>query len=196
MKVVVGLGNPGRRFQNSRHNVGFQVVSELARRHGAAAQKVKFEAEVTEVVIGQEKTLLVVPQTYMNASGRSVQRCIRFFQLPLKNLLVVCDDLNLNFCQIRIRPSGSAGGQRGINDIIQHLDSQDFPRLRLGIGRPPEDMDSTNYVLAKFSSAEREFIDPAIKIAATAVETWICDGLDSAMNRFNAPPAECEENTD
>ena len=137
-------------------------------------------------MIGEEKTLLLAPQTYMNASGRSVGRCASFFQLPIEQLLVVCDDLNLKFGQLRIRPSGSAGGQRGLDDVIRHLGTQNFARLRIGIGRPAGEMDATDYVLSRFRPAEREHMNSVIQTAADAVETWLRDSLDAAMNQFNA----------
>ncbi len=185
MKVVVGLGNPGRKYQGTRHNVGFEVLAELARRNGSPPASAKFESEISEIMIGTEKVLLLAPQTYMNLSGRSVGQCVRFFQLQITELIVVCDDLNLKPAQIRLRPAGSAGGQKGLGNIIQHLGTQDFARLRIGIGRPPGRMDATDFVLSKFRDADRSLIDVAIQESADAIECWIRDGLQTAMNRFN-----------
>lgn len=187
MKVVVGLGNPGRKYQGTRHNVGFDVLSELARRNGSPRTSAKYESEIAEVIIGGEKVLLLAPQTYMNLSGRSVGQCVRFFQLPLEDLIVVCDDLNLKLARIRMRPSGSAGGQKGLGNIIQHLGTQDFSRLRIGVGRPPDSMDATDFVLSRFTDSDRSLLDVAVQESADAIETWICEGLQTAMNRFNRP---------
>jgi len=187
MKMVVGLGNPGSRYRNTRHNVGFEVIACLANRHGAENSKLKFEAEIAEIRLADEKTLLVAPQTYMNLSGRSVRKVVDFFQLPLENLLVVCDDMNLDVGRLRFRGSGTAGGQKGLNSIISHLGTQEFSRLRLGIGRPPGQIEATNYVLGRFRGENVERIDQAVSLAAAGVEMWVNQGLDAAMNRFNAP---------
>ncbi|MGH7128087.1 MAG: aminoacyl-tRNA hydrolase [Planctomycetaceae bacterium] len=186
MKAVVGLGNPGLKYQKTRHNVGYEVLAELARRLGGGRPTIKFEAETVEVRLGDEKVLLVAPQTYMNRSGRSVRQAVDFFKLPLDDLLIVCDDMNLDCGRLRLRGAGSAGGQKGLADIIRHLGTEAFPRLRLGIGRPPGRMAATDYVLSRFRSEETEAIEHALALAADAVETWVGDGLDAAMNRFNA----------
>lgn len=189
MKVVVGLGNPGLKYTGTRHNVGFEVVAELARRHGASKPKLKYEAELAEAALGTEKLLLVAPQTYMNLSGRTVQPLVDFYQLPLDDLLIVCDDLNLDLGRLRLRPGGSAGGQKGLADIIRRLGTEQFPRLRIGIGRPPGQMDSADYVLSRFRKDEREEIEHALLAAADGVEIWTRNGLAPAMNRLNARAA-------
>lgn len=187
MRLVVGLGNPGRQYENTRHNVGYEVLAELARRYGGSSTAVKkFESEVLEVVIGGEKILLMSPLTYMNLSGRAVGQCVRFYQLSLDRILIICDDMNIRLGQLRLRRRGSAGGQRGLNDIIRHLGTEDFPRLRIGIDRPPERVDPANFVLARFRSSERETVNEAVGYAADAVETWVELGLDQAMNRLNS----------
>lgn len=185
MQVVVGLGNPGRKYSGTRHNVGFQVVGELARRHGAASPRTKFEAEITEIQLGPERVVLVAPQTFMNVSGRSVRSLVDFYQLELSNLLVVCDDIALPLGRIRLRKSGSSGGQKGLENILQQLGTQEVARLRIGVDAPPPQMDAADYVLGKFSKAEREIADCTISRAADAVEAWAIDGMTSAMNRFN-----------
>ena len=187
MKAVVGLGNPGPEYAGTRHNVGLGVLAELARRQGATQPKLKFEAEVLEVMLGSEKLLLVAPQTYMNNSGRSVRKLIDFYRLPLDDLLVVCDDLNLDTGRLRIRQAGSAGGQKGLGDMIARLGTQEFSRLRIGVGRPPGRMNAADYVLRRFRAEERELIEPALSFAADAVEIWCKEGVETAMNRFNAP---------
>ena len=188
MKVVVGLGNPGPQYAKTRHNVGFLVVGELARRHNAPSARVDSEAEVTEVQLAGEKMLLVSPLTYMNLSGRPVRSIIDFYKLPLDDLLVVCDDFNLDSGKLRMRRSGSSGGQKGLNDIIGRLGTEEFARLRIGIGRPPGRMDATNYVLGRFRPEEVETIEHAVVTAADAVEWWVRDGITAAQNRVNAPP--------
>jgi PTH1 family peptidyl-tRNA hydrolase len=190
MKLVVGLGNPGRKYAGTRHNVGFDVVARLARRCAAPAPRPDFQAEVTEAAIHGERVLLAAPQTYMNLSGRSVRQMVDFYKLPLDQLLVVCDDLNLPPGRLRLRASGSAGGQKGLQNIIEHLGTEEFPRLRLGIGRPPPPIDAVDYVLMRFPVDERELIAAAIEQAAEAVELWVGVGTSAAMNRVNAPPAD------
>lgn len=187
MKAVVGLGNPGLKYQGTRHNVGFLVLGELARRHAPGKPRVKFEAEVVEAALGGETVLLVAPQTYMNLSGRSVRKLADFYSLPPDDLLVVCDDMNLDTGRLRLRASGSAGGQKGLQNIIDQLGTQAFARLRIGIGRPPERMDPADYVLSRFRPNEREPIEQAIVLAADGVERWVGDGTDAAMNLVNAP---------
>lgn len=187
MKIVVGLGNPGPEYANTRHNVGFEVVAELARRFGAGVPKLRHQAELVDVLVGDEKVLLVAPQTFMNLSGRSVQPLVAFYKNELEDLLVVCDDMNLERGRIRLKPDGSAGGQKGLADIVTRLGSRDFPRLRIGIGRPPGRMTPSAYVLARFGSDEREEMEDTVQRAADGVETWIRNDLDTAMNQVNAP---------
>ncbi len=188
MKLIVGLGNPGSKYRESRHNIGFDVVAELARRHLTARPKAKFNAEVAEVGIASCKCLLISPLTYMNLSGKSVSAAVGFYKTPAENVLVICDDLNLDVGRIRIRARGSAGGQNGIKDIIQRLGTSDFPRLRVGVGRPPPRWDAADYVLGKFGERERAVVDQGIKKAADAVEVWVGGGVQDAMNQFNANP--------
>ncbi len=185
MKVLVGLGNPGKKYEGTRHNVGWQVLGEMAIRHGAARPKVKFEAEIAEVVVGGQKLALVAPQTYMNASGRSVRQLVDFYQIVPADVLVVCDDINLPLAKLRMRRSGSSGGQKGLENVISHLGTQDVPRLRIGVGQPPDGRDSADYVLDRFSKAEMKEIEDAVKAAANAIETWISEGIGKAMNQFN-----------
>jgi peptidyl-tRNA hydrolase, PTH1 family len=187
MKVIVGLGNPGERYARTRHNVGSDVVDELAQRYSLPRSRVKFEAETWEFDIGGERHWLLKPLTFMNLSGRSVRQCVEFFQLPLTDLLVICDDLYLLLGQLRIRASGSDGGQKGLRDIRQQLGSDEYPRLRIGIGRPPGTMDSADFVLSRFSKSELEVIAPTIVSAADAVELWSRCGIAESMNRVNAP---------
>lgn len=190
MKIVVGLGNPGSKYKGTRHNVGFDVIDALVERHAFGARaKSKFNANVNEVMIGTTKVVLMSPLTYMNLSGQSVRAAIDFFKLDLEDLMVVCDDLNLDVGRIRIRAKGSAGGQNGIKDIINRLGTQDFPRLRLGIGRPPANWDVADYVLGKLDDVDQKLIGDSVKQAATACEYWVENGVQATMNRFNSNPS-------
>jgi PTH1 family peptidyl-tRNA hydrolase len=185
MKLVVGLGNIGRKYENTRHNVGFNVLDLVAERHAGGSAKEKFEGRTQEVTVGGEKALLLWPHTLMNLSGRSVAAAIAFYQIPLTDLLVVCDDFNLPLAKLRFRGKGSAGGQRGLDDIINRLGSDEFSRLRIGIGPVPEHWDAADFVLGKFGPSDRTMIDDAIQDAAEAVECWIKDGTATAMNKYN-----------
>lgn len=185
MKLVVGLGNPGRRYEGTRHNVGYAVLAELARRHADGTPRSSFQGEVLEAGLDGVKALLLSPTTYMNASGASVQAAVGFYKLPLEHLLVVCDDLNLPLGKIRVRGKGSAGGQKGLEDVIRRLGTEEFARLRIGIGGPPEGWDATGFVLGKFTADEKMEIDQAVARASDAVVVWARDGVDCCMNRYN-----------
>ena len=188
MKIVVGLGNPGQKYKLTRHNVGFDVLTDIAQRYLVGAPKSKFNAEVAEALIKNEKTILISPLTFMNLSGRSVQAAVDFYKVPLENVLIVCDDINLDVGRLRLKPGGSAGGQNGLKDIIQRLGTDQFPRLRLGVGQVPARWDTADYVLGKFNSDDRPLVDVGIKLASDAIEVWIESGMQTAMNRFNADP--------
>jgi PTH1 family peptidyl-tRNA hydrolase len=187
VKVVVGLGNPGPKYDRTRHNVGFVVVDELATRLGAGKSRLRFEANLAEGSLGTEKVLLAAPQTYMNASGRSIRQIIDFYGLPLSDVILVCDDFNLELARLRMRSGGSAGGQKGLADTIRHLGTEEFPRLRIGIGRPPEQMDPADFVLSRFRRNEETPMEEAVIRAAEGIEIWIRSGLNRAMNQVNAP---------
>lgn len=185
MKLIVGLGNPGRKYEQTRHNVGFIVAEKVAVLSSASGAKVKFEGELAESSVAGEKVAILCPHTYMNASGQSVRKALDFYKLELESILVICDDLNLDSGRLRIRPSGSAGGQNGIKDIIRHLGTESFARLRVGIGRPPEGWTVTDYVLGKFNKTEHETFETATTQAAHAAICWAGEGVGAAMNRFN-----------
>ena len=185
MKLVVGLGNPGRRYQQTRHNIGWAVLGELARRFATGSAKPRFQGEVVEADLEGQKALLLTPWTYMNLSGASVLAARDFYKIPNEDVLVVCDDLNLPVAKLRIRAGGSSGGQKGLEDIIRRLGSEDFPRLRIGIGSPPEGWDWANYVLGKFSGDEVADVAVAVVEAAEAVVSWAREGLEVCMNRYN-----------
>lgn len=188
MELLVGLGNPGRRYEQTRHNIGFEVVRFLARRHAASGTRLKFESELAEIQVGEHRVLLACPQTYMNLSGRAVRQIVDFYKLPVESLLVVSDDLNLPTGQLRLRGSGSAGGQKGLQNIIDQLGTQQFARLRIGIDRPSGGGSATDYVLQRFSKSEQEVMERAVVRAADGVERWLQQGLAAAMNFVNADP--------
>lgn len=190
MKVVVGLGNPGQKYAGTRHNVGFDVVHRLTAQDPGGVVRNRFEAELCEIVLRDEKLLLVAPQTYMNLSGRAVRAVVDFYKLAVADVLVVCDDLNLEPGRLRLRGSGSAGGQKGLQDIINHLGTQEIARLRIGIGRPPGRMDAASYVLQRINEADRESIDVAVVEAAEAVGRWATEGIQKAMNAVNGPAGD------
>ena len=183
--LIVGLGNPGREYKDTRHNLGFMLVDRLTVRLNARGMKVQSKAIVITAQYEERKIILAKPQTFMNLSGQAVQGLLRFYKVPLENLLVAEDDLDLPFCAIRIRPGGGPGGQRGMNSIIQQLGTQDFPRLRIGIDRPPGRMDAAAYVLQSFSSKELQAVSETLDRAADAALTFATEGLNAAMNKFN-----------
>jgi PTH1 family peptidyl-tRNA hydrolase len=185
MKLVVGLGNPGRRYRGTRHNVGYDVLAEVARRYGTTGVKAKFHGELVEAQIAGERALLLSPLTFMNRSGTSVQEAKGFYKIPPQDVLVVCDDLNLPLAKLRVRPQGSSGGQKGLEDIIRRLGTEDFGRLRIGIAVPPDGWDWADWVLSKFAKDEKEEIEQAVCRAADAVALWAQEGIEACMNRYN-----------
>lgn len=193
MKLVVGLGNPGSSYEGTRHNVGFEVLGELALRWRADRPKHRFEANLIDVNYQGEKVILAAPQTYMNVSGRSIQQIVKFYQIPLTDMLVICDDMNLKPGQLRLRASGSAGGQKGLLSILQVCGTEAVPRLRIGIGRPPEKMDTTAFVLSRFRKDELTGIDSAVRGAADGVELWIKSGISAAMNIVNISVRDADD---
>lgn len=187
MKLVVGLGNPGAKYRQTRHNVGYLVLSELATRYAMGnVPKAKFHGDLLDIRDRQGNVVqLLCPTTYMNRSGLSVSEAARFYKIPHKDILIVCDDLNLPFTQLRFRNEGSSGGQKGLADVIRMFGTEEIPRLRIGIGQPPGQMDATDYVLMNFTEKERPKLAVCLKEAADAVERWIKDGISEAMNRYN-----------
>ena len=183
--LLIGLGNPGREYQTNRHNFGFMLIDRLAVRLGARGLKVQSKAIVTSAIYEDRKLILAKPQTYMNLSGQSIQGLANFYKLPLENLLVAHDDLDIPFGTIRMRPGGGPGGQKGIASTIERLGTKDFARLRLGIGRPPGRMDPAAYVLQDFSREEAKTLSELLDRAADAALEFVMNGLDKAMNKFN-----------
>lgn len=183
--LLIGLGNPGREYKDTRHNFGFMLIDRIAVRLNAQGMKVQSKAIVMSARDGERKLILAKPQTFMNLSGQSVQGLAHFYKIPLPNLMILSDDLDIPFGTIRIRASGGPGGQRGLGSILEKLGTKEVPRLRLGIGRPPGRMDPANYVLQNFSRDELNSLSAILDRAADAVFVFVQDGLDDAMNNFN-----------
>ena len=183
--LLIGLGNPGREYRDTRHNFGFMLIDRLAVRLNARGMKVQSKAIVTDAMYEDRKLILAKPQTYMNLSGPSVQGLVHFYKIPLTNVMVLSDDLDIPFGTIRIRAAGGPGGQRGLASVIETLGTKDFPRMRLGIGRPPGKMDPANFILQNFSRAEMKVISEILDRAADAVFEFVKNGLDMSMNKFN-----------
>jgi len=193
VKVVVGLGNPGRQYQSTRHNVGFEVLDLLASSPHAGRFQSRFQAQVAELMEGDLKLLLVKPETFMNLSGRCVRQVLDFYQVEPADLFVVCDDINLPLGKLRARATGSHGGHNGLRDIQNHLGTTDYARLRIGVGSPDEQGAMADYVLARFRPSERDVIDDAIRLAAQAVMVWALRGIEACMNEFNADSGNKEK---
>jgi len=188
MKLIVGLGNPGRRYRDTRHNVGFAVVDLLAERHAASFEGAPGEALMARARgLGTGGTLLVKPLTFMNLSGQAVSEIARYFRVELPDVLVVADEVSLPLGRLRARPRGSDGGHKGFRSIIGQLGSQEFARLRVGVGRGDPRRDLADHVLAGFDADERPVIDAAIERAADAGELFVAEGIEAVMNRFNGP---------
>lgn len=185
MKLIVGLGNVGRKYDRTRHNVGFEVLDRLANQYGDGTAKERFDGRVVEATIAGKRAWLLWPHTLMNRSGRSVGPAVEFYKLALDDLLIVCDEFNLPLGKLRFRRSGSAGGHNGLQDLIGRLGSQEFSRLRIGVGPVPENWDPVDFVLGRFTLDEAEEIDAAISRATEGVECWITDGTEASMNQFN-----------
>ena len=185
MKLIVGLGNIGRKYEKTRHNIGFEVLDALAARCPGASAKEKFDGRLMDVTIAAERSLLLWPYTLMNRSGQSAKAAADFYQILPADLLVVCDDFNLPLGKLRLRSSGSAGGQKGLEDIIKRLGTDEFSRLRIGIGPVPDSWDAADFVLGKFGPSDKPIVDESIDRAVDAVECWVAEGIAVAMNRFN-----------
>jgi PTH1 family peptidyl-tRNA hydrolase len=185
-RVIVGLGNPGKEYAHTRHNAGFQVIDRLAEKHGLKFSKMMNRAIVATGDIDGIKVVLVKPQTFMNDSGAAVGPIVKFYKTPPEGLLVIYDDLDLPTAQIRMRKFGGSGGHNGMKSIIARVGTENFPRLRIGIGRPPGRMDPVDYVLQPFSKADLALMDPAYDRAVDGIERWLRDDIDRVMNVINA----------
>jgi len=188
LKIVIGLGNPGSKYEFTRHNIGFRIIDSLARDMGIEFNKVKsYYSLISRGMINNHKVMLVKPQTFMNLSGRAVNRVVSYYKIPLQDLLIVYDDLNLELGQVRIRKKGSSGGHKGIESIMQYLNSEDIPRLRIGVGNPSlnYNFDCVSYVLSNFNNDEEDKIAEVIQLSTEAVKTIIEDGFEKAMRKYN-----------
>ena len=183
--LLIGLGNPGREYKDTRHNVGFMLIDRIAVRLNARGMKVQSKAIITTAAFEDRKLILAKPQTFMNLSGQSVQGIVHFYKVPFTNMMILSDDLDIPFGTIRIRASGGPGGQRGLSSILEKLGTKEIPRLRLGIGRPPGRMDPSDYVLQSFSRDELASLSEILDQAAEAVLAFVTHGLNRAMNEFN-----------
>lgn len=184
MKVIVGLGNPGKEYVGSRHNIGFELVEVLAAAHG-----IKLDQRFPRAVGGRgtirgEEVILLKPMTFMNLSGEAVGSLVRRDNISLTDLLVVCDDIHLPVGRLRLRPKGSSGGQNGLKSIAAHLGTQEWSRLRLGVGEPPPGL-QVEWVLNRFNGTDRKLIDELLIVAMGAAEVWVAEGIEAAMNRYN-----------
>lgn len=188
MYLVVGLGNPGGQYDNTRHNIGFEAIDSIAAKYKINVSRIKFKGVYGEGTIGGEKAILLKPQTYMNNSGESVGEIARFYKISSDKIIVIYDDMSLDVGRIRIRVKGSAGGHNGIKSIIAHLSSEEFPRIKVGVGQPKGDW--VSHVLGGFSSAEKEKLGKTLDVVTSSVEAIISKGVDEAMNRFNSFKAE------
>ena len=185
MYIIAGLGNPSKEYEKTRHNAGFDTIELLAEKLGIDLTEKKHRAYCGKGMIGTEKVLLLKPQTFMNNSGESLRDAADFYKVEPEQILVIYDDISLEPGQLRIRMKGSAGGHNGIKSIIAHLKTQDFPRIKIGVGAKPERMDLADYVLSRFSPAEREKMEESFREGAEAVITFLKDGKDAAMNQYN-----------
>lgn len=183
--LLVGLGNPGREYEKNRHNIGFMVIEEVIQDLGLTGKKVKCKAVISEGKYNGKKIITAKPQTYMNLSGEAVQCLVRFYKVEPNHMMVIHDDLDLPFGTIRIRPKGGAGGQKGIGSIIQRMGTQEFGRLRVGIGRPPGRMNAADYVLQDFSKNEKEELPFLLNQIKDAVRSFLETDLETAMNKYN-----------
>lgn len=184
--LIVGLGNPGDKYENTRHNAGFMTADELARRGGFSVQRVKHHALTGSAVIGGQGVLVMKPTTFMNLSGEAVGDAARFYKLPVDHVLVISDDVDLPLGKLRIRKGGSAGGHNGLKSIIQHLGTDQFPRLKIGVGgKPHPDYDMADWVLGRLQGEDKKVMDQAVERAAEAIECLLSESIDKAMNKFN-----------
>jgi peptidyl-tRNA hydrolase, PTH1 family len=184
MKLVVGLGNPGKRYAGTRHNVGYAVIDRLGESSNAGRFQSRYQGQIAELQEGLNKILLVKPETFMNQSGHCVRPVVDFYRIALEDLLVVCDDVNLPLGKLRFRAKGSAGGHKGLRDIQLHLGTSQYARLRIGVGLP-EGSDLIDYVLGRFRPSEQAIMDDAVSTAAQAVIDWVERGTEACMNQYN-----------
>lgn len=190
MIVICGLGNPGKEYKKTKHNVGFEVIDQLSRRFGIDVAKSRFRALFGEGHIGGEKVMLVKPMTFMNASGEALLDIMRYYKLHPEDFIVICDDKDIPFGRVRIKNKGSAGSHNGLKSIIYQLQSEDFIRIKVAIGKPEPPMALRDYVLMPFDEKQRQVVDEEIELAGEAVERIMTEGLEAAMNKIHA----CDKN--
>jgi len=183
--LIAGLGNPGQEYRNNRHNVGFMVLDQLAIRLGVKFSRLESKALTCKTDYEGRRIILTKPHTFMNLSGGAIRALVHYYKAPLDQILIAYDDVDLPLGTLRLKPAGGSAGQKGMASIIEKLGTQDFPRLRVGIGRPPGRMDAAAYVLQDFTNAEKKVLDPTLDTAVDAILTFITEGLDAAMNRHN-----------
>ena len=193
MYVIAGLGNPGKKYENTRHNIGFITIDQLAEKHDIKVDKLKFKALVGEGRISGQKVILVKPQTYMNLSGESLQEVVNFYKVEPENLIVIYDDIDLELGTLRIRKAGSAGTHNGMRSVVQHLNSKDFPRIRIGMGGPGK-RDLVDFVIGGFTKDEKGPLEETVTKAVEAIECIVEKDTDMAMNRFNTKKRPKKEN--
>jgi PTH1 family peptidyl-tRNA hydrolase len=191
MRAIVGLGNPGEKYEHTRHNVGFDVISIIAAKLNAPIKKLKFQGVIGETQLGGDKLVLIKPQTFMNLSGNSIYEIVRFYKIEPDHVIVIYDDLDLPVGTVRIRKQGGTGGHNGMKSIIYQLQTEEFPRIRIGIDKPEGD-EVIDYVLHDFLKSEQEPIFEALQKAALAVECMIRENVDMAMNKYNVKNIDCE----
>jgi len=185
LTVIAGLGNPGNKYENTRHNVGFSTIDLLSSKHGIKVNKLKHKALTGEGTIAGNRVLLVKPQTFMNLSGESIRDIAEWYKLPMENIIIIYDDVDLNVGTVRIRPKGSSGTHNGMKSVIYQMQSDEFPRIRIGIGKAPEGWDLADYVLSRFSADEAGAIRESVERAADAAASIVSDGVSTAMNLYN-----------
>ena len=183
--IIAGLGNPGSKYDNTRHNVGFNAIDLLSRKHGIKVSKLKHKALIGDGMIKNERVLLVKPQTFMNLSGESIRDLVEWFKVPMEKLILIYDDVDLPLGKVRIRPGGSSGTHNGMRSVIFQLQKDDFPRIRIGIDRAPEGWELADYVLSRFNSDEGKIINAGVSNAADAAEVIVSSGVNAAMNLYN-----------
>lgn len=185
LTIIVGLGNPGNKYENTRHNVGFRVIDRISGKYGIKVDRLRHKALTGDGTVNNERVLLVKPQTFMNLSGESVRDIVEWYKVPPENLIVIYDDADLPEGTIRLRPKGSSGTHNGMKSIIYQLQSEDFPRIRVGIGKAPEGWDLADYVLGRFSGEESVVIGQSIERASEAAVAILTGGISTAMNQYN-----------
>jgi PTH1 family peptidyl-tRNA hydrolase len=185
LTVIAGLGNPGNKYENTRHNVGFSTIDLLSSKHGIKVNKLKHKALTGEGTIAGERVLLVKPQTFMNLSGESIRDIAEWYKLPMDNIIIIYDDVDLPVGTVRIRPKGSSGTHNGMKSVIYQLQSDEFPRIRVGVGKAPEGWNLADYVLSRFGADEAGAIRESIERAADAAAAIVASGVSAAMNQYN-----------